>query len=513
MQTPHKWIIVLIAILGTFLQALDISIVNVALPNMMGNLGATLDEINWVVTGYIIANVIILPLTGWFTARLGRKRFLVASIITFTLASFLCGIAWNLGTLVFFRILQGMGGGALVPTSQSIIMDSFPPKEQGGAMAALGVGVMVGPTLGPTLGGWITDNYNWPWIFFINVPIGGIAILLALLFLQDSKYSREAPPTVDYLGIFLLGVGVGCLQVILELGERKDWFESNGIITLSFIAASALILFFWWELKMDDPVVNLRILTNRSLSAGTVISTFLGFGLMGTTFMIPVFLQTLLNYTAWQTGKVIILSSISTAIGMFIAGRLIARVSPPYVIAVGATLFTLALHQMSHFTLEIGISDLTLPQILRGAGIGFMFVPLSVAALSTLNKEDIASGSGLYTFMRQIGGSFGIAILVSFLNQREVFHRSILNEHLHRLNPLTTQRLEILERGLLARGLDPESADTVALTLLDHTVTRQARLLSFSDAFLLTAFLMVITLPLLLLLRRKKSSVHVVLGK
>jgi len=511
-KAQRKWIIVLIAILGTFLQALDISIVNVALPNMMGNLGATLDEINWVVTGYIIANVIILPLTGWFTARLGRKRFLVLSIATFTVASFFCGIAWNLGALVFFRIVQGMGGGALVPTSQSIIMDTFPPKEQGGAMAALGVGVMVGPTLGPTLGGWITDNYNWPWIFLINIPVGGLALLLAFLFLQDSEHSRETPPTIDYLGILLLAVGVGCLQVILELGERKDWFESNSIKTLSLLAGTSLILFVWWELKTGHPVVDLRILADRSLSAGTIVSIFLGFGLMGTTFLIPVFLQTLLHYTAWQTGKVIILSSISTAAAMFIAGKLITRIPPHYIIALGAGIFILALYQMSRFTLEIGAGDLVVPQILRGTGIGLMFVPLSVATLSNLDKKDIASGSGLYTFMRQTGGSFGIAILVTFLKQREVFHRSILSEHLHALNPLTTQRLQLLERGLLARGVNPESANTVALTLLDHSVTRQAQLLSFSDAFLLVALLMAVAFPLLLLLRRRKSPVQVLLS-
>jgi DHA2 family multidrug resistance protein len=511
-KTQHKWIIILIAVLGTLLQAIDVSIVNVALPHMMGNLGATLDEINWVVTGYIIANVIILPLTGWFTARLGRKRFLALSIGIFTTASFFCGIAWSVETLVFFRIIQGMGGGALIPSSQSLLMETFPPKEQGGAMAAFGVGTMVGPTLGPTLGGWITDNYNWPWIFYINIPVGGLALLLACLFLQDSPHSKNPTPQVDYLGIILLAIGVGCMQIILELGERKDWFESNEIKTLSFLTGLALILFIWWELRIDHPAVNLKVLTNRSLWVGTVIATFLGVGLMGPTFLLPVFLQTLLNYTAWQTGKAILFSSISTAIAMFISGKLMTRISPQYVIAMGIGTFSLGLYKMSQFTLEIGTSDLIIPQILRGIGIGFMFVPLSVAALSTLEKKDMASASGIYTFMRQTGGSFGIAILVTFLKQREVFHRSILSEYLHPLNPLALQRLQILEGGLLAKGMNPESSSKVALNLLDHTVTQQALLLSFRDAFLLIAVLIIITLPFLFLLRRKKSSIQIVLG-
>jgi DHA2 family multidrug resistance protein len=479
---------------------------------MMGNLGATLDEINWVVTGYIIANVTVLPLTGWFTARLGRKRFLALSIATFTVASFFCGIAWNVGTLVFFRIIQGMGGGALVPTSQALLMENFPPKEQGAAMAAFGVGTMVGPTLGPTLGGWITDNYNWPWIFYINIPVGGFALLLALLFLPDAEHSEESPPTIDYIGIFLLIVGVGGLQVFLELGERKDWFESNEIKILCFVTGISLVIFTWWELRVDYPAVNLKILTNRALCAGTIVGSFLGVGLTGPTFLIPVFLQTLLHYTAWQTGKIILFSSISTAIAMFISGKLMARMSPHYVIALGTILFTIGLYQMSLFTLEMETRDLIIPQIFRGAGIGFMFVPLSIATLSTLDKKDMAGGSGIYTFLRQTGGSFGIAILVTFLKQREVFHRSILSENLHVLNPLITQRLQIIERGLLTKGINPEASNTVALSLLDHAVTRQAQLLSFRDAFFLVGFLVITTFPLLFLLRRKKSMVQVVLG-
>lgn len=484
------------------MEIIDASIVNVAIPDMMGNLGATLDEITLLVTSYIVANVIIIPLSGWFSIKFGRKRYFLFSIAFFTVASFFCGFVHNLYFLVFARIIQGIGGGALVPVSQALLMETFPPEEQATATSIFGLGMMVGPTLGPTLGGWITDNYSWPWIFYINIPLGILAFFLVFFFVEDPPHLKPVSSHVDYIGFILLAVGVGCLQILLEKGERLDWFESNFIIWLSVLAFITLPLFVWWELRIEHPIVNLRVLANRSFCMGTVFSTIIGFGLYGSNVLISVYFQDLLGYSSLETGKVVFYAAATIALMLPISGKLVTTISPRYMVGVGACFFSLAIYRMSHFTLETGHDEVFWTQVIRGVGLGLSFVPLNVISLRTVAKKDIPAASGIYNLMRQLGGSFGIAILVALLTRGEAIHRANLIQYVHELNPVVVQRLNTLEQGLLARGEDIVSARMGALKLLDHTVNNQALMLSFVDDFRLIVTLTLGSLPLLFLFKK-----------
>ncbi len=404
-------------VLASVLELVDTSIVNVAIPHMMGNLGATLEEIAWVSTGYIVANVIILPLTGWLSNRFGRRNYYTGSVILFTTASFFCGNAHSLEALVFWRVVQGIGGGALISTAQAILFDVFPREEHGTAMAIFGMGVMVGPTLGPTLGGWLTDNYSWPWIFFINVPLGIMAAWMTWQYVPEPEHEPEEIPRVDWLGLALLIIGIGSLQILLERGESQGWFESREIVAETVLAVSAIVLFIWHELRTRWPVVDLRILKNRQLTAGVVYGLALGFALYASVFALPVFLQTLLGYTAWDTGLVILPGAIASAVTMAVMGRLGTRVDARLSMLAGAGLFFWAMWLHSHFTLDIGLHDLFWPMVLRGAGLGLIFVPLTQVAVADLPSQRMAQGTGLFNLSRQLGGSFGIAVTATLITR------------------------------------------------------------------------------------------------
>jgi len=484
------------------MEVIDSSIVNIALPNMMGSLGANLDEITWLVTGYIVANVTIIPISGWLSTRFGRKRYFLASIACFTIASFFCGFIRNLYLLIPIRVIQGIGGGALIPTSQAILMETFPPEEQGTAMSVFGFGMMVCPSLGSIVAGWVTDNYSWSWSFYINVPIGAVAFFLVLFFIEDPAYLKSTGSRIDYVGFILLAVGIGCLQTVLQKGERADWFESRFITGLSLLAAVALPSFIVWELKTKHPIVNLRVLANRSLCVGTILTMVIGFGLYGSLVLISVYFQNLLHYSSWETGKFFFYSAAAIAMVMPIAGRLVNRVSPRYLVGAGVSFFALAVYRMSHFTLETRYEEVFWTQIIRGAGLGLSVVPLNVIALKTLEKKDIPAASGLYNLMRQLGGGFGIAILVALLTRGEAIHRANLVQYVHMLNPLTVQRLDVLEQRLLARGEDFVSAKMGALKLLDHTIHTQALMLAFVDGFQFVVILILLSLPLLFFFKK-----------
>ena len=342
----HKYIIAFAVVLAALLQVIDSSIVNVALPDMMGNLGASLDEIAWVSTGYILASVIVIPLTGWLGGMFGRKRYFVGSIILFTTASFFCGAAHTLGLLVFWRVVQGIGGGALMTVSQAVLLETFPPEEAGMAMALFGLGVMVGPTIGPTLGGWITDNWSWPWIFYINVPLGFVAAFMIATYVHDSEHQRRAP-SVDYIGIALLVVSVASLQYLLEYGQRDDWFDSALMTTLAITGVVGGVLLVWRELTTDHPVIDFRVLRHRQMWVGTLLGIVMGVGLFAGAFTLPVFLQGNLRMSAQQTGIVLLPGALATAVSMFVVGRFGRRVDPRAMIAAGAATFALAMWQLS----------------------------------------------------------------------------------------------------------------------------------------------------------------------
>ena len=500
----HKYIIAFTVTMAAMLELIDTSIVNVAIPHMMGNLGATLDEIAWVSTSYIIANVIVIPMSGWLSAYFGRKRYFTGSIALFTLASFFCGSSHSLFALIFWRVIQGIGGGALLSTAQATLYESFPPEEAGTGMAIFGVGVMVGPTLGPTLGGWITDNYSWPWIFYINVPLGIIAAILTVTYVNDAAHQERADK-IDYLGIIFLTLCVGSLQWMLERGERYDWWDSRLVTMLGVTALLSGIALIWRELTVDEPVINFRILKSRQLSAGVSLGLLLGFALYGSVFILPVFLQQLLQMTAWQTGKIILPGAIASAVTMAVVGRNAMRLDARYTVVAGALLFFWSMLKMSHLTSASGQQDLFWPLILRGVGLGLIFVPLTNATMADLKVKDLAQGTGMFNLMRQLGGSLGIAVMATLLARFMASEKALLTEHVGASDPETLNRLSLLARGLISRGMNPLVAQQQALAILDRQVTVQSSMLAFSRIYLYSGLVLIFALPLLLLFRTGRA--------
>src|SRR5436309_4761907 len=463
---PHKYLIAFAVVLAALMQVIDSSIVNVALPDMMGNLGASLDEIAWVSTGYILANVIIIPLTGWLGDFFGRKRYFVGPIIIFTVTSFMCGASTSLSELVFWRIVQGLGGGALMTVSQAVLFESFPRREAGMAMALFGLGVMVGPTIGPTLGGWLTDNYGWPWIFYVNLPVGVLAAVMIIAYVHDPEH-QERPRTIDYIGIALLAMSVGSLQYLLEYGQREDWFDSRLMIFLAFTSGVTGIALIWRELTTEEPVIDFRVLKHRQMWVGTVLGVVMGVGLYASVFTLPVFLQNNLRMTAQQTGIVLLPGALATAVSMAIVGRLTNKFDARLLIAIGALLFAGAMIRLSRITGESGSTDFFWSLIMRGVGLGMMFVPLTTITLAELSHRELPQGTGLYNFFRQLGGSLGIAAIATLLARYTAQIRSTLTEHVTATDALSLSRVDALTRGMMARGADRWVARSEALTMLD----------------------------------------------
>ncbi len=500
----YKYLIAITVSLASVLELLDTSIVNVAIPHMMGNLGATLDQIAWVSTGYIVANVIVLPITGWLSAYFGRQRYFAGSIALFTLASFMCGNAGSLGALVFWRIVQGLGGGALLSTSQAILYEEFPREEYGTAMAIFGVGVMVGPTLGPTVGGWITDTYGWPWIFYINIPFGMLALALTLSFINDSLHQERAE-SVDWLGLGLLAIGVGSLQIMLERGERLDWWASGQIRLLAVASVVSLVSFIWHELRTEHPVVDLRILKSRQLAVGVLFGLVLGVCLYATVFVLPVYLQNIRNFTANQTGLVILPGALASAFTMGFMGRLQGKFDGRLSIAAGIGIFALSMWKHAHFTTESGFHDFFWPLIFRGVGLGLIFVPLTNLALADLPMSRIPNGTGLFNLMRQLGGSVGIALSATLLQRFTSIHRADLAANVTQYSEAARERIAAITQTLIGRGELPALAQTKAIGFVNGIVTRQAMMLSFEQLFLLFGAAFVLSLPLLLLMHRSRG--------
>ncbi|HEU4700318.1 MAG TPA: DHA2 family efflux MFS transporter permease subunit [Gemmatimonadales bacterium] len=504
----YRYLIAFAVAMASVLELVDTSIVNVAIPHMMGSLGATLEEIAWVSTGYIVANVIVLPLTSWLSDRFGRRNYYTGSIILFTFASWLCGNASTLEWLVGARVLQGIGGGALISTAQAIIFDVFPLEERATGQAIFGMSVMVGPTLGPTLGGWITDNYSWPWIFYINIPLGIFAALLTWRFVPEPEHQVERVDHVDWLGLALLIVGIGALQVLLERGEAHDWFESREIVTEAVLAVVGLAAFVWHELTTAHPIVDLRILKNRQLTASVVFGAVLGFALYASVFALPVFLQTLLGYTAWDTGKVILPGAIASAVTMAFMGRLAPRVDARLLITLGVLLFMWSMWMHAHFTLDTGMHELLLPMIVRGVAMGLIFVPLTGLAVADLRSSQFAQGTGLFNLSRQLGGSFGIAITATLITRWREQARGGLLPHVTAAEPTARAWLDAVTRLLQTQGGSLAEARQKAYQLLDLNVMRQASVVAFERVFLTMGVTFVLALSLLLLFRtgRMKGS-------
>ncbi|HKO15381.1 MAG TPA: DHA2 family efflux MFS transporter permease subunit [Gemmatimonadaceae bacterium] len=500
----YKYLIAIAVTLAAVLELIDTSIVNVAIPHMMGNLGATLDEISWVSTGYIIANVIVIPMSGWLSAYFGRKRYLTGSILLFVAASFFCGASRTLGALVSWRVIQGIGGGALLSTAQTTLFESFPPEEIGIGQAMFGVGVMVGPTIGPTLGGWIVDNYNWPWIFYINVPLGIIAALMTVAYVHDAEHQERAR-TIDFPGIILLALCVGSLQWMLERGERYDWFDSPFVTALGLISLTSFVLLIWRELTAKEPVIDFRVLKSRQLTAGVSIAAMLGLALFGSIFVLPIFLQSLHGLTANQTGLVILPGAIASAVTMAFVGKFANRLDARATVTIGALLFFASMWQLSLMTIDSGPHEMFWPLILRGVGLGLIFVPLTNASMAELKMAQLAQGTGMFNLTRQLGGSLGIAIMATLLTRFTTVSKALLLEHVTTTDPTSLARVDQLTRGLMARGMNPLLAKQQALLVLDRQISAQASVLAFSRIYVLSGIILCCSLPLLLLFRTGKG--------
>ncbi len=419
-------LITITVMLGLIMAIIDATIVNVALNDIAGNLGASIDEVSWVATGYILASVITMPLNGWLTAYLGRKTFYASCLAIFTVASFLCGTAHSIWQLVFYRVLQGFGGGALQPTAQAILFETYPPAKRGAAMAIFGLGAMVGPAVGPTLGGYIIDNYSWPLIFYINLPIGIIAFIMTMMFIPNPSFLQKPKGGIDWIGLSLLSAGLASLQYVLERGQHDDWYQSGTIWILTIVSVVSLVWFIWKTLRDRHPLVDLNVFRFRTFTIGNIIGVISGFGLFGTSLILPLFFQTVLGFTAFDTGLALLPGAIATAVSMVIVGRITGKVDPRILVGFGMIVFGISTWWMGDLTQNAGYWDVFWPRLVQGFGLGFLFVPLSTVTLGAVPKEELAGASGVSTLLRQLGGSFGIAVLTTLLARQMAIAQSEL---------------------------------------------------------------------------------------
>ncbi|PZR22788.1 MAG: MFS transporter [Flavobacterium psychrophilum] len=506
----RRVIITITAVLCALLEIVDTTIVNVALNEMRGSLGATLTDVAWVITAYAIANVIVIPMTSWLSQQFGRRNYFAASIIIFTVSSFLCGNATNIWELVIFRFIQGMGGGALLVTAQTIITESYPAEKRGMAQAIYGMGVIVGPTLGPPLGGWIVDNWSWPYIFYINIPLGIIATMFTLMYVKSPKYGEKLKANqVDWWGIVFLAGFIGSLQFVLEHGQQDDWFEDHLIVLLSVVSLFSLVAFIWRELVYEHPIVNLQVLKDTNLRIGTILCFIMGFGLYGTTFVIPIYTQQILGWPALDAGLLLIPSSLMTAFMMPIIGQMIQRGIPQtYMVAVGFLIFFVFTFWMYNImTPDTGSEHMFWPLIMRGMGLGLLFVPITTMALSTLKGKSIGEGAAFTGMMRQLGGSFGIAIISTFITRFTQSHRVTLVGHEQVTDYAVQQRVQQLTAGFMSKGYSLTEATAKAYKAMEGAVIKQATVLSYMDIFLYLGILFLICIPFILLIKRGKGKV------
>ena len=508
----RRIIITVTAVLCALLEIVDTTIVNVALNNMRGSLGATLTDVAWVITAYAIANVIVIPMTSWLSQQFGRRNYFATSIIIFTIASFLCGNATNIWELIAFRFIQGLGGGALLVTAQTIITESYPIAKRGMAQAIYGMGVIVGPTLGPPLGGYIVDHFSWPYIFYINLPIGILATILTLFFIKSPNYGEKLKANqVDWWGIVFLTSFVGSLQFVLEHGQQDDWFNDKLIVFLSIVAVTGLFLFIWREMTYKHPIVNLRVLKDTNLRVGTIMCFILGFGLYGSTFIIPLYTQSVLGWSALDAGLLLIPSSITTGIMMPIIGRLIQKGIPQaYLVAAGFLvffIFSMWMHNV--ITPNTGEEHLFWPLILRGIGLGLLFVPITTLSLSTLKGKSIGEGAAFTGMTRQLGGSFGIAIITTFIARFNQEHRVNLVSNLDKTDYNVQQRVLQLQQGFMSRGFSANDALNKAYQAIDYGVMKQSAVLSYMDIFMYLGILFLLCIPFVLIIKKGKNKINI----
>ncbi len=505
----NPWIIAVTVTLATFMEVLDTSIANVALPHIAGSLSAGQDESTWVLTSYLVSNAIVLPLSGWLSSIVGRKNFYMGCVALFTISSFMCGLAPNLATLIICRVLQGAGGGGLQPSEQAILADTFPPAKRGMAFAVYGIAVVTAPAIGPTLGGWITDNFTWRWIFFINIPVGILSILLTSRLVQDPPYLKRRKlreTSIDYVGLGFVALGLGTLQIVLDKGQREDWFESNFIVTLALISAASLIFVIFWEWRHKDPIIDLHLFRDRTFGISNFLMFMLGFALLGSTLLLPLFMQTMLGYTAQQAGLALMPGGFTIMLLLPLVGFLLSRYTPRWLLLFGLTVLSLSLFHMTRFDLDIDFHTVAMARVLQAAGMAFLFVPINTAAYAFLPREKNNAASGLMNLARNIGGSVGISVVTTMLDRRTQLHLTNLAGNLSLTNPALRAMIQGASNAMRAHGASAANATQQAYALIQGTVERQATMLAYIDCFWFLGVAILLMVPMVFLVKKAKPG-------
>jgi MFS transporter, DHA2 family, multidrug resistance protein len=501
----NPWIVAIAVMFATFMEVLDTTVVNVSLPHIAGNLSATIDESTWVLTSYLVANAIVLPMTGWLARNFGRKHLLMASVTGFTTASLLCGLAPNLPSLVFFRLIQGATGGAMQPLSQAVLLEAFPAHERGKAMGFWGLGIVVAPILGPVLGGWLTDTYSWRWVFYINLPVGITSIIMTQLYVFDPPYLRQEATKIDYWGIGLLALWVGCLQIALDLGQEHDWFASRFITALITIAVLGSIAFVIREWMSSEPIVDLRVFKIRTYSTGVFLMTTLGFVLYGSLVLLPIMLQTLFGYPSLQAGIAMAPRGLGSFIGMPVIGMMVGKFDARKLVAFGLIAGGLTLIWLGQLNLNAGYWDIFWPQFCQGLGLSALFVPLTTISMDPIPRERMGNATSLFNLMRNLGGSIGIATTGTLLGRKQQALVNLYGSNVDVYSPATRQAFEAARAGFMAAGADVTTATQRAYAALFGTVQQQASMVSFVMLFRLLGVIFLVLLPLILLMKRPRS--------
>jgi DHA2 family multidrug resistance protein len=505
----NPWVIAITVTLATFMEVLDTSIANVALPHIAGSLSAGQDESTWVLTSYLVSNAIILPLSGWLSSIMGRKNFYMSCVALFTISSFLCGLAPNLAALIVCRVLQGIGGGGLQPSEQAILADTFPPAKRGMAFAVYGIAVVTAPAIGPTLGGWITDNFTWRWIFFINIPVGILSLLLTSRLIQDPPFLKRrklTETTIDYVGLGFVALGLGTLQIVLDKGQRDDWFGSNFILTLSLIAAASLIFVVIWEWRHKDPIIDLHLFRDRTFGISNLLMFMLGFALLGSTLLLPLFTQTLLGYTAERAGLALMPGGFTIILLLPLVGFLLSRYSPRWLLFFGLVVLSGSLFHMAGFDLDMDFRSVATARVFQAAGMAFLFVPINTAAYAFLPRDKNNAASGLMNLGRNIGGSVGISLVTTLLDRRTQVHLNYLSRNLSASNPAFQSMLKGATQAMRAHGASASFATQQAYALIENTVQRQATMLAYIDDFRLLAIAILLMVPLVFLMKKGRPG-------
>ena len=502
----NPWIITLTVMMAVFMEVLDTSIANIALPHIAGSLSATPEEATWVLTSYLVSNAIVLPMTGWLGNYFGRKRVLLSCIVMFTFASALCGMAWDLPTLVMARILQGLGGGAMVPIAQAIMLESFPPQKRGAAMAVFAQGVVVAPILGPTIGGWITDNYSWRWIFYINLPVGIFAVLMAKWVVEDPPYiKRNVAATIDYIGFALLAVWLATMQIVLDKGQEADWFGAIWVRWFTLVSFLSFFCFIWWEFQTDHPLVDLHVFKNRNFTVGLILMTALAAILYGTTAQLPLFLQTLMGYPALQSGYAMSPRGVAAFFATFLVGRFVGKIPSRWLLCFGFCLLAYSSFLLAGINLQVAKSSVIWPSVLNGISISFIFVPLTTSTMSQLGQAQIGNASGLYNLMRNLGGSIGIAFVTTMLARGAQAHQALMVGHLTPTDPAFNTRFAAA-KNILSRHADPVTASHQAYSAVYSLLDQQAHLWAFVDNFFTFGVVSLLGIPLIFLFKRQQAA-------